>query len=333
MKNRLILGCFCFAILFTSCHRDHLYYAGDERAVVRVHVDWSKSQPDPNGVSAYAFDHATGNITCPCVVSSNPNSIDVALPVGTYDLLFHNDTPEELNNLDFVADQNLSTFQALVISSSESKYNLLPSQSEAHYGSGCDVMATALVKDLVIHTEDVQYFYDKPLSGHYDIAKELTVTPMRITELIYIEVTVNNITSAAGAPRSLLTDMAQGKFVGQSTKTDGLISYEFVLNNRVVDPANHKRATISKQITSFGPPDATNGKANKLLIMNFVLIDGKTHPVTVDVNKEIKTSFDGMQYVHKIRVEISLPEAIGNGDGPFNPDVEEWQDVEIGLPV
>ncbi|MEG1983107.1 MAG: DUF5119 domain-containing protein [Alistipes sp.] len=333
MKNRLILVCFSFALLFVSCQRDHLYYAGDERAIVRVYVDWSKSQPDPNGVSAYAYDHATGNLTTPSVVSSDPNFIDLALPVGTYDLFFHNDTPEELNNIDFVAAQNLSTFQALVNSSSESRYNLLSVQSETRYGGECDVMATALAKDVAISTEDVQYFYDKPLAGHYDIDKELTVIPMRITELIDIEVTVNNITSAAGAPRSLLTDMAQGKYACLSTKTDGLISFEFVLNNRVVDPANHKRATISKKIISFGPPDATNEQANRLLIMNFILVNGKTYPVTVDVNKEIKTSFDGMQYLHKIRVEITLPEAIGNGEGPFNPDVEEWQDVEIGLPI
>ena len=60
---------------------------------------------------------------------------------------------------------------------------------------------------------------------------------------------------------------------------------------------------------------------------------GETHTVTLDVRDLIKTSHDETQRVHKIRAEITLPEAIGNGDGVFDPDIEEWEEIETELPI
>ena len=65
--------------------------------------------------------------------------------------------------------------------------------------------------------------------------------------------------------------------------------------------------------------------------MNFILINGETHTITLNVKDLIKTSHDGTQSVHKIQAEITLPEAIGNGDGVFNPDIEEWADHCCGV--
>ncbi|MEG1864338.1 MAG: DUF5119 domain-containing protein [Alistipes sp.] len=333
MKPRALILLLGLALLCTACHRDHLYYATNECAVVRINVDWNPSHLQPNGVSAYAFDHQTGRAVGQCVISGNPNSVDVALPIGTYDIVIHNDTDEELDNIDLVGLDNLSTFQALISTNSESRYKLGEQRVGTRYATGCDVMATKLIQGIEIHSEDVQYFYNRPLPEDYEIAIEKTVAPARITELIDIKITVNNLTSAAGAPRSLLSDMSRGYDVGLSAKRSDLLTFEFVLNNKVIDPVNHKRGTITKQLISFGPPAVKSAEANYRLVMNFVLVNDTTYPVTLDVNNSITTEFDGLQYVHKIRAEITLPETIGNGEGPFNPDVEEWEDVEIGLPA
>ena len=69
------------------------------------------------------------------------------------------------------------------------------------------------------------------------------------------------------------------------------------------------------------------------LVMHFVLVNGETHTVTLDVHDLMKTSHDGLQRVHQIRAEITLPEAIGNGEGVFNPNIEAWEEVETGLPI
>lgn len=67
--------------------------------------------------------------------------------------------------------------------------------------------------------------------------------------------------------------------------------------------------------------------------MNFILVNGETHTVSLNVKDLIETSHDGVQTVHKIRAEVTLPEAIGNGDGVFHPEVEEWEEIETELPI
>ena len=67
--------------------------------------------------------------------------------------------------------------------------------------------------------------------------------------------------------------------------------------------------------------------------MYFILVNGETYTVSLDVKDLLETSHDGIQTVHKIRAEITLPETIGNGDGVFQPDIEEWEEVEAELPI
>ena len=71
-----------------------------------------------------------------------------------------------------------------------------------------------------------------------------------------------------------------------------------------------------------------------MLIMHFVLVNGEDHVVELEVTNLIDSSHDGVQNIHKIRSEIELPVAIGGGgEGPFNPDVEDWESVEVELPI
>ena len=128
--------------------------------------------------------------------------------------------------------------------------------------------------------------------------------------------------------------MCESENMEKAIKFGHGITHEFVLNNKRVDPDNYKLATITKQLISFGPEKA-NGKClnDHQLVMNFILVNGETHTVSLNVKDLIETSHDGVQTVHKIRAEVTLPEAIGNGDGVFHPEVEEWEEIETELPI
>ena len=190
--------------------------------------------------------------------------------------------------------------------------------------TACDILARALVKAIEITPKDIHYYKEKPATGEHEVSQTIEVTPERQTELIDIEVKVMNITSAAGAPRSHLTAMCESENMEKAIKFGHGITHEFVLNNKRVDPDNYKLATITKQLISFGPEKA-NGKClnDHQLVLPFLLVNGEPHTV----------SHDGVQTVHKIRAEVTLPEAIGNGDGAFHPEIEEWEEIEAELPI
>ena len=61
--------------------------------------------------------------------------------------------------------------------------------------------------------------------------------------------------------------------------------------------------------------------------MEFVLLNGEKHPVSLDVTDAIRVTQGATHKIIHIEVEIELPEVIGNGDGAFDPDLEEWEEV------
>ena len=336
MKSMAYIMGLCFTLACSSCDRDRLYYASGEQGFVRLNIDWKPSRLEPNGTSAYVFDSESGEAVCKCLISSDPNSIDVPLYPGKYDILVINNTEEELAAIDFVDIDNLNAFRAVISANKEPKYANLLSKTggDASYRTECGILASALARDIEITPKDIHYYTEKPKTESHEINQTIAVTPERQTELIDIEIKVMNITSAAGAPRSHLTAMCERMNMEKSTKYGNGITYEFVLNNKRVDPDNYKLATITKKLVTFGPEKINNKCVNNhQLIMNFILVNGETHTVTLNVKNLIETSYDGLQTVHKIRAEITLPEAIGNGDGVFDPDIEEWEEIETELPI
>ena len=249
-----------------------------------------------------------------------------------------NDTDRVLAAINFTDIDNLSTFKACLAANEEPLYSSLLSKAEgttrSAYLTECDILASALAKEIEISPRDTHYFKEKPAAGAYEISRTVEVIPERRTELIDIEIKVTNITSAAGAPRSHLTAMCEGVNMETASKYGNSVTHEFVLNNKRMEPDNHKVGTISKKLVSFGPEQENDACVNRhQLVMHFVLVNGETHTVTLDVRDLIKTSHDETQRVHKIRAEITLPEAIGNGDGVFDPDIEEWEEIETELPI
>lgn len=337
MKTINKILCFSLAIILFSCHRDRLYYATEEVAIIRFNIDWSKANLNPNGTSAYIFDANSGNAVCECQVSNSADFIDVALPVGVYDVFIVNDTEEELININFADTENLSIFKSLIATKEDSRYKIKTTKAEPQsqlYTTECSIKASTISRGIVVTPTDIQYAKERPQATISEVARHINIEPTRTTELFDIEVVVNNLTSANGAPRSLLTDVAQGNYVGLPVKYEGLVTHEFVLNNRVIDPINKKNGKISKTFTSFGPIMTDDGLANRhFLVMDFILINGEKHLVEVDVTDLIETTHNDVNYIHTIRLEITLPVVIGNGDGAFNPDVEDWEDAEVELPI
>lgn len=326
----LSLACIIF-----SCNHDHLYYSYGDVAVVRINIDWSDTKLKPNGVSAYAFDHVSGRAVSECVISSKPEWVDIELPMGNYDILVVNDTEYELNNIEFKDIENLNDFCAMITAQTESKFKGIQFKSDNCFISDCDKLAYDIVRNVTIDQIDIVYYHDKPDVNTVVLSKTVNARLQQVTELIDIELEVMNLNSAAGAPRSQLTDLAAGYRLNNGEKHEDVVTHEFVLNNRVIDPDNNKLGRISKKMINFGLHTQTKADLTypHKLIMSFVLINGETYVVELDVTELIECYHDGFQNVHKIRTSIEIPEVIGSGGGAFDPDIEEWDDIEVDLPI
>lgn len=92
--------------------------------------NWEPSQLEPNGTSAYVFDNESGKAVCECLISSDPNTIDIPLYPGKYDIMVINNTEEELASIDFTGIENLHTFNAVISANKEPKYANLLSKAE-----------------------------------------------------------------------------------------------------------------------------------------------------------------------------------------------------------
>ena len=195
MKNIIYISTLCFTLACSSCDRDNLFYATEEQGFVRLNINWEPSQLEPNGTSAYVFDNESGKAVCECLISSDPNTIDIPLYPGKYDIMVINNTEEELASIDFTGIENLHTFNAVISANKEQKYANLLSKAEDNnsYLTACDILARALVKAIEITPKDIHYYKEKPATGEHEVSQTIEVTPERQTELIDIEVKVMKV--------------------------------------------------------------------------------------------------------------------------------------------
>lgn len=328
MKKMLSIVCLIGTLLLNSCRRDDLYYATNDRATVRIEADWEPARLTPNGVSAYVFDR-DGNAFGPVVQSSNPGKVDLSLPEGSYQVILLNNTFAEYRNVECAGADKLSTF-ALMASVVSPNFTLKSDTRTDIFVGVPDTVAGSVVRNIEIDHKMIEYFRQKPQGQQTTPAVVLPTTPERMISVADIKVHVKGLKYAAGAPRTHLKNLSTGYYPDSGKAHPGCICHEFVLNDRRFDPGSTRDGTIGKELATFGLHESDD--IQYLLNMEFVLINGEKYPITLDVTDGLRVTQDVHEIIH-IEAEIELPEVIGNGDGAFDPNLEEWDDIEIDIPM
>ncbi len=328
--NRTIILVVLVAILTVSCKHDHLYYATQRNAIVKVEVDWDEAKINPNGVSAVAY-RADGSLYAIYPPQDASQPLYFTLPEGKFDLLFYSNSDMELPALEFIDSENFETFGITALQTDAIR-EVEPEDIHRALILEPDMVASAVLDDLVITQEAIDVFYDRPQSGADDVMYEHKVVAKRDVATFVLTAYVKGIKYAAGAPRTFFKHSTIGHLLANDTDFESDMMHEFVFNNRVFDPSNSANATIRHEFHTFGL--LPNPNAEYELDLDFILLDGKHHRVMVDVTQliDIREDVDGVEkyFVH---LELELPEAIGQGDGSFDVDAEEWEDENIEIPM
>lgn len=332
---------FCIIIiicLMYSCKFDNLYYSNSNTAKIKLNIDWHETSINPNGISTYIFDHVSGNMIGNVIISHDPKFVNLNLPEGLYDILVINDTEDELEYICFKDIDHLSDFTAMIHTFDNDNSLSSPLQPTNQYALGCNKVAYGILHKLQVDKQEIEYYKNIPSKNQYTALKQFNIKLNQITELLDIEITITNINSAARAPECYITNMASGYNFYSDEKAYDLITRKFTLNNRTIDSKNTKIGKISNQLISFGPHHDTSHDTCTLinqhrLIMNFPLTNNRSHQIEIQLNNIMDITHNGIKYINKIRAAIELPESIGNGEGVFNPDIGDWDDIEIGCPI
>ncbi|MEG0725478.1 MAG: DUF5119 domain-containing protein [Mucinivorans sp.] len=323
---RRVILILVFAIFAVSCSRDHLYYGTDDRVLIELDIDWTVSQLTPNGVSvaAYNADGTLFGLFC----SANPALVKLLLPCGRYDLVIYNNTADEFRNIAFRGVDRKSTYESYAnAKKSLSVRTTCPLVCEP------DEVAVARVDGVEVTPDMVQYYYDRPQSDDQIAVRSIKVTPHRVVVRANIRAHVRGLCYAAGAPLVQLRNLSGSYLVGQGINVENPVGYEFIMNNRTFDPGSTENGTISNRISTFGLIDTRySSKTKYYLDLDFVLIDGKHYPLSIDVTDKITERTTSLNLVIDVAVSIELPEVIGGGGGgAFDTDVDEWHDSDVPI--
>lgn len=364
MKERIMI--FLAAILMTlstSCKRDHLYYASSDTATVLVKTDWSRSGVHPNGVTVFAYRESDGSLykRFPPVSAEEKNFIK--LPEGDFVLVVMNDTPEEFGgSFSFMGVDCLGSLQAVGLEDWRPEGTGVRTV-DAFDPEFCmaepDTLSVAVVGGVHVSPEQIDYFYDRPQTDiSMTNAIQVSALPEPVISRVNISAHVKGLKYARGTTVSYLSGLSSGYYLGLESVSEKSVSQAFILNNRAFDPGSDSDGTIRTSILSFGPAAlnpsdvkglmdntvAFDGKTRSTgggivaegcrLNVNFVLINGESYPVSVDVSDAITVDNSlGNMKQYNIRVEIHLPEAVGKEEGGFTTDINEWEDEIVNIPI
>lgn len=340
MRTGRLLALMMSLALLVSCQREHLYYASSDTATVQVKLDWEAAGLIPNGATVFAYWQNDGSLYKRFDPFSNAGNGYITLPQGDFTLLAMNDTPEEFEGyVGFVGMDNLNTIQAVGVKDPErTKRMHAYLQTKADPEDVCiiepDTLAVAIIKDVHVTTEDIDYFYDKPEDNvNEEEAMVLAVEPKPVFSRVNIRAHVTGLKYAQGTTLSFLRGTAAGTYLGTGINRDDQVSQAFILNNRTYDEGSDSDGTISASFLSFGLA-GSNAQQRYYLDINFILVNGESYPLTYDVTDALSVDVELSLHLQlNLNLEIELPEAMGNGedDGAFSTDVNPWVDIVTGI--
>lgn len=311
-------------ILLASCRRDHLYYASSDTATLLVEPDWTSSGVRPNGVTVFAFNESDGSLYKRFPPVGADQKCYIKLPEGDFTLVVMNDTPEEFDGqIEFTGEDNIETFQAKGVQN-----KVLMSKSLIIEP---DTLLVSKVEGVHISPEQVDYFYDRPQSDiSVESAIALKTRPEMVVSEIKIYVHVKGLKYSKGITSSSLRGLSSGWHIGQGQNLSERVSQSFIFTTRDYNPSLDEDGTLEASFLSFGFPNDMKAYEQCFLDIDFLLINGDTYPVSIDVSDMI--SID-ISLIVNISLEIELPKIEGEQGGGFDTNINEWDDEILDIPM
>lgn len=298
------------ALLLTSCEHKDLCYDHSHTAEIRVVFDW-KNAPDatPETMRLYLFPEEGGKPQAYEFTDYRGGHVNVR--AGRYKALCVNSDTES------VLYRGIDSFDSFEAYAPDGVLNVRSSSVPRAEGTS---------GERIVKSPD--RLYSARLEGvTIELAKEnQTVTLCPEPSVHRYRVTIMNVSNlkyiSPDGISGALSGMSGGLLVGRNELTSEVVTVPLgVVSDGV--------STLKADFLAFGQTGSA-GPAHKLVIY-VIMADGSKNYYTFDVTRQVDDAADPRD-VHIILDGLPLPKPIVNGGG-FHPAVDEWQNIDVDVPM
>lgn len=310
--NRMrILRAFALLAMLTllACEHKDLNFEYAMTARVRVVFDWKNAlEAAPATMSLYLFPQDGGKPQTYEFTDYRGDYIEV--PFGQYKAVCVNSDTESVlyRNIDFFdrfeayAQGGVMTLRSAALPRTKGTANERVTQSP-------DPLYTARLDEVVINSAEENQVVT--------LYPELSVARVRVT--------IRNVDNlkylSADAITGALTGLSGGLLVGLNRTTTDPVTVPFKVES-------DGESTLTAEFLAFGQP-GTSRQVNKLVVYA-IIPDGSKNSYTFDVTQQLKSASDPYN-VHIVLDGLPLPKPIVSGGSGFQPDVDDWEHVDVDV--
>lgn len=304
-------------LLTTACVHEPLCYDHPHRAKMHIVFDWRNApEAEPGSMSVYLFPHdGIGAALRYEFAGHDGGTIEV--PVGMYDVVCVNSDTREITYSETQTRDHfyLSTPTVGLLSELAALGLRAPAPPRAPGTEGERV--TQQMEPLFRHrvdsidcsvkdSEQLVTLYPEPVACEYTVVIE----------------NVPNLQYTAGVSAALTT-LADGIHLYHGHVSSSLATVPFLL--QVPKAAQ----TLMGSFLTFGHP--RDDHSNHILTVYVILANGEKWYHEVDVSDQVHNAPDP-RHVYIYVSDLPIPKPIVNGGG-FHPQVDDWQNEYIDLPM
>lgn len=309
------------AVALSGCRHKDIDFDVDNRCEIYVDFDW-RNAPDANPESMLAYFYPIGGGAPLLYTFSDPTGGRISIPYGYYNGIGINGDNTEWARMRGTEDPDLFEVYTHDAASLQA-YGLVSRAVPRAEGTEQERMACtpgmlwsdrqdniALDAKSIADAGGVKIitYYPDEAVCHY------TVDVLDIEHSEYLRGLEVDAT---------LSGMAEGYLHGKRSATDVAVTMPFTLKS-----ANDGQQLHAEFLT-FGECASTAHK--HILTIYLILTDGTQWYRTYDVTDQVSSAPDP-RHVHIVVRGLDLPKPIEGGSG-FIPDVNDWNDVNINLPM
>ena len=298
----------------TSCEHKELCYDHSDAVDVEVVFDWCNA-PDasPESMSLYLFP-AGGEALRYEFTDCRGGTIRV--PVGSYEALCLNSDTENVTyrNAECRETFEVTTRTADLLSG---LYVLGVLSDGVPRVDGTESERVILPPDMLWsdYAESVEL---KPTAGTPTVTLSPEMSICRYTVEIRNAANLKYVSGISGSLSSMAESLYPGVGCDATCKTGATIPFDAAVSA--------DKSTVTGELFAFGCPSA---RKTHTLTVYAVLSDESKWYYTYDVTDQIHSAPDRRD-VHIVLDGLPLPKPIVNGGG-FQPDVDDWQSVNVDI--
>lgn len=323
MKARLMIPLFAAVSMFTmnSCRHKDIDFDVNDRRDVYVVFDW-RNAPDANPSSMMAYFYpAEGGEGLLYTFAGNAGG-QISIPYGYYSgLCLNGDNAEwaSIRNSDDPDSFEVYTRDAESLEANGIMTRSIPRAEGTEnermaktpgmmWSDRRDNIALDYENDYDDDDSGVRtiVFYPEEAVCHY------TVDVLDIEHSEYLH---------GAEVDATLSGMAEGYLHGKRSTTDVAVTMPFTLKS------DEAAKSLHSQFLTFGECATTSRR--HILTVYVILTDGTKWYHSFDVTDQVASAPD-TRHVHIVVRGLDLPQPITGGGG-FNPDVNDWNDININL--